>query len=182
MTALNALRGLGSVGGLLAGLAACGKAGTAAPPPTNGPQRLLVLIVAAGCAASSRRDFAEQVAAVRKGIEQAAISGRWQLVTLGVALDHGVGDGLVMLRRFGRFDQVMVGSGWLNEGGVRYIWRDFAGEPVLPQMLLIEREVTVGDGRLRFGSDRLVARAVGAAEVARWAARLGRSPTAAELP
>lgn len=153
--------------------------GTQPPPlrPTDGRQQVVVLMVAAGCAASSRKDLPNAVAAVKRDLARIAAAAGRQLITLGVALDQSSDVGLKVLRRFGEFDQVMVGAGWLNEGAVRFIWRDVAGAPVLPQMLLIERTVTVGDDRVHFGADQLLTRAVGGLEIAHWAARLGKLPS-----
>ena len=57
---------------------------------------------------------------------------------------------------------------WLNEGAIRYVWRDMPAEPVVPQILVIERDVQKGDDAISVGGERLVKRLQGTAEIEAW--------------
>lgn len=91
-----------------------------------------------------------------------------RLVTLGVSIDVDVEAGLRMLRRFGPFDEVAVGRGWLNLGAYRYIWNDFPGHAGVPQVLISERRAA-GSPRVELSGERVLYRRAGGDALMHWA-------------
>jgi hypothetical protein len=89
-------------------------------------------------------------------------------VSLGVALDWSIRDGLEFLGEFGPFDEVMVGRSWLNSGGVRYMWRDIPGEPVCPSIIGTTRQVDVTQTAITVSEEELLLRKVGLTEIEQW--------------
>lgn len=131
-----------------------------------------MLIGAKGCAASLRSELPRHFAAIRHAAASRAGRSGHQFVSVGVAVDHSIEEGVEFLKRFPDLDQMAVGGAWMNESVVRFIWRDIAGEPVLPQVLLLRRSVDVSRERVTFGEDSLLSRAVGTYEIGLLAARL----------
>lgn len=68
---------------------------------------------------------------------------------------------------------MQVGGGWLNEGAVRHVWRDAAVEGLVPQIILMSREMSAQlepDVDLRFSSDSVLRVVRGGDELALWIA------------
>ena len=104
--------------------------------------------------------------------KQAVASGR-ALVTRGVSLEPSVDDGLRHLTLLGGFDEVSLGGNWTNSAVVRYLGGsiDGARRDGIPQLILLERDVTVGSTRLRVGAERELGRYIGTEDIAQWAGR-----------
>lgn len=152
--------------------------GTPAPPlaqkytpsytSRSGKELVMVLVGASFCGAQRKAGFPQQVEDAKLAVQrQAAASGR-QFSALAVSLDWKTEDALAFLEHFGEWDQMSVGHNWLNEGAIRYVWRDMPGEPALPQILVIERDVEKGEQGIAVRGDRLVKRLLGTAEIEAW--------------
>jgi hypothetical protein len=92
---------------------------------------------------------------------------------IGIALDWSLPVGMEYLRGFERFDEVLIGSNWLNTGVIRYVWRDLPGPPSLPQLIVIERTIDAGD-KLAIGPERVLIRAVGKEQLSEFSTALLR--------
>ncbi|HEX2206962.1 MAG TPA: hypothetical protein VHG93_04720, partial [Longimicrobium sp.] len=88
--------------------------------------------------------------------DQARAQGR-QFRAVAVSLDWSTREAFAFLEGFGEFDEISVGSSWLNDGALRYIWRDFPAEPEVPQLVVMEREIET-EPAVRVRSERLVKR------------------------
>ena len=147
----------------------------ATQPPVRvvpGREIAVILISSSTCAASADPALPGQVERVRNAVSAQAHSRDASFASLGIARDTDAEAGIDHLRRFGRFDELISGRGWLNTGLVRYVWEDIPGRAVTPQILVVER--TIVD---RFGPDaaqsvvrgeRLLLRKVGLREIDRW--------------
>jgi hypothetical protein len=134
----------------------------------TGKELMMVLVGAAFCGAQRKPGFPQQVEDAKLSLQrQAAASGR-QFSALAVSLDWKTDDALAFLEHFGEWDQMSVGHNWLNEGAIRYVWRDMPGDPVVPQILVIERDVVKGDEAITVRGERLVKRLQGTAEIEAW--------------
>ena len=92
-------------------------------------------------------------------------------VTIGIAEDWSVKNGLGHLSKFGDFDEIMAGRGWLNEGIMKYVWKGSYGEPATPQVIVIDRFITVASSEnLRYDmrDEELVVRKAGIDAIQRW--------------
>ena len=62
-------------------------------------------------------------------------------MALGVSVDFAQEAGIGMLKRFGPFDEILVGRGWQNLAALRYVWGDLPGPAAVPQILVLDRKV-----------------------------------------
>jgi hypothetical protein len=138
----------------------------------EGREVAVVLIGSAACAHSrdpdTRRAFLDIVEYERR---RANAEGA-RLVTVGIAVDPDVGDGLTALKSIAKFDEVVAGDGFLNTGALRFAVRDFAGPLSVPQVLILSRSISRSPMSITAGPDSLQRRLVGTQELVRWAARM----------
>ncbi|MCY3599679.1 MAG: hypothetical protein OXN85_06885, partial [Gemmatimonadetes bacterium] len=90
-----------------------------------------------------------------------------------------VQNGLEHLERFGPFDEVTAGRGWLNMGVLEYIYGDLPGVAATPQVIVVERTVK-RDGEWRIEDQRVLARRAGLDEIEEWAKE--GAPLPPEIP
>jgi hypothetical protein len=129
---------------------------------------LLVFIGASFCHAADVPGFPETVETMKTDFRR---EGRERNVTatiVGAALDWDPTTGLSWLNNFGSFDQLTSGGNWLNLAAVNYIFRDVPGQPALPQVLVVQRHVTISKGNIQVSDEHLVARKLGADEITQW--------------
>lgn len=149
------------------------------PQLKSGHQIVAVVLAASWCVGSQGAGFQRNVAEMQDSLGKKAVRDGESLSMLGVALDWSIPDGVAYLGHLGRFDQIMVGGNWLNEGALRYIWRDSAGVPVLPQVVLLDRWIGIANvitarardtstQALSIDSERVVARMLGPKAISDW--------------
>ena len=133
-----------------------------------GSELVLVYIGAAGCGASNSEELFRAVRGVRETLRGRAERAPWSFSSIGVAVDASAERGLDHLDKFGQFDEVNAGRGWLNTGGLQYIWEEIPGEAATPQLLIIHREVSADDGGWSVRNRRVLSRHVGANKIIEW--------------
>jgi hypothetical protein len=137
----------------------------------EGKEVMVILIGASSCGftadSSTRQAFYRIVSQQRMRVK--ASNGR--VATVGIAIDEDVASGLEGLRAFGRFDEMNVGRGWLNTGATHYAVRDIAGVLMVPQVLVVVRQVSNG-GKIHVSDDSLEFRLAGMGEITEWARRI----------
>ncbi len=130
---------------------------------------LAVIIVSSGCPACNGPEF---VGAVRKALNLEAGSGREAFHYAGVSVDWSIPDGLTALRELGPFTEVSTGNGWGNARLFPLIWADSFAVAGTPQLVLVERSVTMGvDERYRLTAESAVGRVYGATAMQAWFAQ-----------
>lgn len=149
----------------------------------TGTETVLVFIAATTCSGIERPELLRAINTIRERLDGEAERAGSRLVTLGVSLDWHLPDGAKLLERFGPFDAILVGRGWMNTGAVLYIWREFPGRAGIPQVLVFERSVKKGDA-IEVTDERMLYRFVGAARIEAWASSMGPTdiPDAALRP
>jgi hypothetical protein len=132
------------------------------------PEVQLVLVGATFCHGADSPEF--QAAVVKLKENAARIIGQrgYAYSTVGVAIDWTPAEGLEFLSRFGSFDQVLAGRNWVNEGAVKYIWRDLPGSPSVPTLLIVQRDVKLGN-RIEIGAEHVLVRIEGADSITAFA-------------
>lgn len=133
----------------------------------KGREIVLVLVGAAFCGAQREPGFPQAVEDAKLRVREQAKARGAQFRAVAVSLDWRTDEAMSFLDSFGTFDEVTVGSNWLNEGAQRYIWRDLPGLPAVPQLLVIEREIEI-EPRVQVRSERVVKRIAGAAPAMEW--------------
>lgn len=140
-----------------------------ANPPAGGPELALIFIGSSMCADANHPQLPEALERLKTLIRQKALATNRSFTTVGIASDLNVNAGTAYLKKFGAFDEVMIGRGWFNEGLMKYIWKDFPGAAATPQVVVIDRLAKRKQGT-HYGLDNeeLIARKVGTEEIFQW--------------
>lgn len=145
-------------------------------PFASGRYLAAFVFAASGCGFSSHPTTMEALRQV-PGLLRAGAGAEFADVSvIGVALDVEPDTGVRFLRELehpgARFDEVSAGNSWMNEQAIRLMWRDGAAAPLLPQVVLIERQV---DARMyprhiEVRDDSVILNVVGRDDILRWVA------------
>ena len=99
----------------------------------------------------------------------------------GVAVEWPTADGLAYLQSLAPFDEVSSGMSWLNNDAVTYLFRDHAGRPSVPSLVLVARNLAVVNGRqLVFSPDTVIWRVSGIDGISRLARAIASIPLVLE--
>lgn len=128
----------------------------------------MILIGSSACGAHRNEGLREAIETAKHSLAERFAGEAIHFASAGVALDWRIADGIDFLAAFGEFDEIIVGGNWLNSGAVRYIWRDFPGSSVVPQVVVVKRSVTVSSSTISVGEEELVARLAGAEQIMKW--------------
>ena len=107
----------------------------------EGAQLVMVFLGSSTCGASQYPGLDRAVQDLRRTLSVSAARQQRRFVSVGVALDQDPRQGMGFLKRFGPFDEVLSGGGWLNTGALVFIVREFPAPRALPQLVVIERDV-----------------------------------------
>lgn len=140
----------------------------------SGDELLLVLVGAGFCGAHRKPGFPQAVENAKLQLQRQARSRGWQFRALGVSLDWKPKEALAFLEAFGEFDEISVGSNWVNESALRYVWRDLPGDPVVPQLVVLKRRVDAGERTLRVTNEQVLHRISGSDDILAWVRSGGR--------
>jgi hypothetical protein len=89
------------------------------------------------------------------------------LSVIGVADDWDLQSGARFLEPLGAFDQVVIGGNWTNLGIEHFILRDTLTEMSMPQVVVVERTVTLGK-RITVSEPRVLRRISGVTDIPAW--------------
>jgi hypothetical protein len=127
-----------------------------------GPELLVVFVTSSGCGASQYAGLTSALPLIRERLRLKAGRAGRRFVSIGVAVDQDPSIGIEFLKKFGPFDEVISGGGWLNTGSVMFMIRDFPSREALPQLVLLERDVSVTKASgISQVNERLVDRKIG---------------------
>lgn len=140
---------------------------------SSGGELALVYIGSSRCGPSNADELPGWIDDLKVHFAEVAASRGVGFTAVGIARDWDAAAGVSHLRKFGLFDEILVGRNWLNTGLLRYVWNDLPGPAATPQLILVERSLVVPDGENRWTGydirkERLVARKVGLTEIQRW--------------
>lgn len=149
---------------------------TASPVAGSGLELVLVYVGAAACGPSNVPQLPAALERIRTAVGQQALTSGMGFRTIGIAKDADARTGLDHLRKFGRFDEVAAGGGWLNTGALKYIFGDLPGVGATPQIAVILRTVEREGSALGVRDERVLTRKVGVTELTEWSNAGGRLP------
>jgi hypothetical protein len=138
-----------------------------------GEEVVLVFIGASFCGAQREPGFPAVVERAKLGVARQARERGQQFRAHAVSLDWKPDEAMDFLRHFGAFDEISVGSNWLNDGAVRYIWRDLPGQPAVPQIIILKRHIET-DGAVSVRDEHVVRRFAGTEQITAWMSAGGR--------
>jgi hypothetical protein len=145
--------------------------GIAVPMAGSAPEVVFVYIGAAGCGPSNVPQLPRIVRTVRDAAAKQARTAGAGFRTIGIAKDPDARAGLEHLKKYGSFDEVSAGGGWLNLGTLKYIFSDLSGVGATPQVAVVLRTVQREGGVVGVRDERILARKVGVNELSDWANR-----------
>lgn len=173
---LAVLAGAGS--GWLAGAslltAGSGERGAVtAPVPSraqvDGFELVTVFISYSDCPGNRIQDFASVIAQMNRHLRAAAPELGVGFGSVGVSVDWSPDVGYDFLRRIDEFDEIVTGRNWFNTGAAAYLFRNLVGQAVIPQVLLLAREVRMEGRVVTIGPDEQIMRLVGPEAIIEWA-------------
>lgn len=135
----------------------------------SGHQFLVVYIGASFCGPCLLPNVETAVRSMKTLLAVQATQMHASFSVIGVSNDWEVTKAAAFLDSLGTFDQVVLGGNWTNLATERFIWREPQGTPDMPQILVFERTVTLGE-RITFSEPRLLRRLRGAEEIPAWVA------------
>ena len=122
------------------------------PEPKGGPLVRVVWIASSTCGPCKAPEIQQAIAAATDAARAWAKSHGHDFVSTGVATDDDVTRGYEFLTQHGRFDEVVIGHGWLNLGVTTFIV-PYAGEPFatlgMPQLVVTLEEYRLEGSNLR---------------------------------
>lgn len=137
---------------------------------STGTELISVLIVTSSCSASRYPGLVDATRAIDAQLAIYARETGRRLVRVGVNLDANADEGLRFLGQFGGFDEVISGGNWLSTGSIHYLLRELPASLAVPQLVLLERDVTAEGSNVRVSEDRLITRKTGYDEILAFAA------------
>lgn len=129
---------------------------------------MLTYIGSSTCGPSNKKDLPELIEALKRSVQRRARETGRRFTAIGIAKDETVSSGIAHLRRFGVFDEIMAGNGWLNTGIRHYVFEDIPGSAATPQVVLTERDIQAAGPHNEVRQERLLVRRVGAEEIRSW--------------
>ena len=135
-----------------------------------GQEFILVFIGSYECAASRAPELAPAFRDAQTSLRARVAAENAEFVTVGVAVDWVVDEGLAFLKDIATFDEMSAGRSWLNSSAVPLLWGAQAGEPALPQIVLLSRRIVADPGSYRIDEERVLLRKVGLDEILQWQA------------
>ena len=128
-----------------------------------------VFISMADCCDALTRDLRAPIDSVRSVLRLRALRAGEVFRMVGVSLDWDPKVGWKYLSEFGEFDEVGLGSNWF---GLQPEILMFSGaksvEPSIPQLVIIERTVTMDSGLPTFGPRRVLRALHGKDQILAW--------------
>ena len=154
-------------------------------PIKEGPETVLVFIGSSTCSGIYAPGLRGALKKVRTTLGRQALDQGTSFVSIGISTDWEVPLGIRLLDRLGPFDEIVVGRKNLNTGALRYVWRDFPGPPIFPQLVILDREVLL-EPVYSVARERVRVRKAGARSIISWAKSLSamiqpRAPTRIEV-
>ena len=130
---------------------------------------MLVYIGSRFCGASNNPELPELVETLKTTLLERAEESNVGYSAVGVGIDWLPVDGWRYLRRFGRFDEVVVGRKWSGLGARQFMKETIAGTAATPQVLIYERRKTLdGEQDPPVWESKILARKVGVARIKNW--------------
>jgi len=134
----------------------------------RGQELVAVLVSSSHCVGNSVPGFLTAVDSMNRALATQASRSGMNFVSIGVATDWEPDSGYAYLKSLSHFGELIVGRNWFNLGAAHYVWADSTGKPLEPQVILLERRTDMDSTGVRIGSDRVLARYLGAGEIVSW--------------
>ena len=129
---------------------------------------MAVLISSSHCVGNSYPGFLASIDSMNRSLAaRAKERGEW-FVAIGVSNDWDPDSGMTYLKSLSAFNEFSVGNNWFNLGIAHYILADSLGRLSVPQVILVQRDITIEERAIRLGTERILARFVGPDKIVKW--------------
>jgi hypothetical protein len=133
----------------------------------QGKELIVVYVGATSCGPCLLPETKSAVARMKVLLASFAEKNGYAFSAVGVATDWSTASGVKFLSDNAPFDQLVIGGNWTNLAVEHYIWRDSTATPAMPQVVVLERSVTIGD-RIDISPARVLRRVFGSDELPKW--------------
>lgn len=134
-----------------------------------GRELVAVYIGSTDCGPCQWPQVKSAVRAMKPLLAAQARRHRMSFTAIGAAQDWDVAQGAAFLEPLGAFDQIVIGGNWTNLAVEQFVLRDSLTEMVMPQVVLMERTVQLGQ-RVTVSGPRVLRRITGGADIPAWVA------------
>jgi len=101
---------------------------------------VLTYVGSSTCVWSNKKKLPSKIDSLKKLVMKQAEINNIGFNTIGIAKDWNINQGINYLKRFGYFDEIIVGNNWHNLGISKYIYGDkITGTAETPQVILTKR-------------------------------------------
>lgn len=111
----------------------------------GGRHLVAYVLISSECGFCTEKRSKEAIRSIRQVLRTAYDSAYARVTVVGVVMDDSLEAGTQYLKELsssGRpFDQVSMGGIWLNEQVVNLVWRQAVSDPMIPQVIIVERYV-----------------------------------------
>jgi hypothetical protein len=138
---------------------------------------LVVVVVSGECGACVIPKYESAIRRLRPLLTKQATIAGMSFGLIGVSANATIAEGLQYFKRLGQFDELVVGRSWFNTAELDYIFRARrGGMPSIPQVVIVERELSGSLSHPKVGRDTILARYIGTDEIIGWATSGARVP------
>lgn len=121
--------------------------------PDSGIQEAAVFIGASWCRGAASPELRDSLPILMTTLRAEAYARSHRFTSIGVSLDGSPETGIDWLTKYGQFDELDVGGGWGNYAVLSLIWGDSSSAPILPQLIILTREIaTESPTKIKLGS------------------------------
>lgn len=145
--------------------------------PGGGSEVLLIFISTSTCTGNSEDRLDEVVRGMKVHLRDRVEPTNRAFFAVGAAAEWSIAQGVDYLLRgvspgystkaFGAWDEIWVGRDWLNNAAVEHMWRG-DGRSTVPQLIVLERQVVLGERGIEVGANTVLARVVGSKAIVEW--------------
>lgn len=136
----------------------------------EGPEIVAVYFSASTCVPCRQPHMPALIDSVKVQLARQAKARGQQFRAVFVGMDWDPEKSLAVAREDGLWDEIIVGRNFFNAGAEQYIWADPDTSPAMPQIIVYEQNVTMGN-RVTFGLRQVLQRVTGSDELAAWVAQ-----------
>jgi hypothetical protein len=134
----------------------------------DGPEIVAVYLTASTCGPCLGPQMPALIDSVKVQLERQAGARGQQFRAVFVGTDWELENSIALAKTDGLWDELVVGRNWFNLAAERYIWGDPNTTPAMPQFIVFEQSITMGEDGIEFGEKRVLLRVMGSEELAAW--------------
>lgn len=135
----------------------------------EGPELIAVYVGATDCGPCRFPAVKKAVREMKPLLAAQAKKRGMAFTVIGAAQDWDIRQGAAFLDSLGAFDQVVIGGNWTNLATEQVILRDSLAELAMPQIVVLQRTVRLGQ-RVTVSPPHVIRRIVGGADIPAWVA------------